>query len=163
MPPRSATPGDLLQLSRVQLVGPQVGLRPLVLHPLHPLYDLVVLLRPPIRYRVAAKQEEPEVLIKGFPTTQKPAVAVAVGPTTPKPTPMPSTGKRGDAPSGASEPTHMYVNEAGDSATPLPVPTPDRGSHRHHRPVAWWKRLNRCTIRRNWQREIASKARKSWT
>ena len=69
------------------------------------------------------KQEEPEVPNKdpkGFqtlklsaqssssavPETQKPAGVV--GPTTPKPKPMPV--RRGDAPSGASEPTQpMYV------------------------------------------------------
>ena len=95
------------------------------------------------------KQEEPEVPNKdprGFqtltlsaqssssavPETQKPAVVV--GPTTPKPKPMPV--RRGDAPSGASEPTQpMYVT--GRPVIPSPVPTLDRGSHQHHRLLAW--------------------------
>ena len=71
------------------------------------------------------------------PETQKPAVVV--GPMTPKAKPMPA--RRGDAPSGAPEPTQpMYVT--GSSATL------DRGSHLHHRLVAWWSPLNRLTIRR---------------
>ena len=42
--------GDLLQLSQVQSVGPLVGLRPPALLTAFPFWDLVVLLRPPIRY-----------------------------------------------------------------------------------------------------------------
>ena len=42
--------GDLLQLSQVQSVGPLVGLRQPALLTAFPFWDLVVLLRPPIRY-----------------------------------------------------------------------------------------------------------------
>ena len=178
------------KLFPLQRSGPWKGHRQPALLTAFPFWDLVVLLRPPIRYPQVVKQEEPEVPNKDpkkFQTLKLSAQssssvalpAIVTGPLTPKTKQMPV--RRGDVPLETSIPTQpAYTTgrpiamppQPGTSTGPRQPPTPP--------PSGVVELLNRLAIRRrlsfgetvhsklrhdckNVTSRSGSRARKSWT